>query len=115
MADGEPVLRILIPHRLLRVQGDGSSAGYLAIMLFFFSSRRRHTRLQGDWSSDVCSSDLSLRTSGDVDKRASSVGSSHAVAALSSPRAACNHASGYRASNVRSPGGAKRLDRKSVV
>src|SRR5205807_5974870 len=28
--------------------------------LFFFSSRRRHTRLQGDWSSDVCSSDLEL-------------------------------------------------------
>src|SRR5256885_1593930 len=27
-------------------------------MLFFLSSRRRHTRLQGDWSSDVCSSDL---------------------------------------------------------
>src|SRR3989454_1242945 len=25
----------------------------------FFSRRRRHTRLQGDWSSDVCSSDLS--------------------------------------------------------
>src|SRR6266446_7365765 len=25
--------------------------------VFFFSSRRRHTRLQGDWSSDVCSSD----------------------------------------------------------
>src|SRR5256885_12521350 len=28
------------------------------IIFFFFSSRRRHTRLQGDWSSDVCSSDL---------------------------------------------------------
>ena len=27
---------------------------------FLFSSRRRHTRLQGDWSSDVCSSDLVL-------------------------------------------------------
>src|SRR5437762_13406629 len=27
-------------------------------MLFFFSSRRRHTRYIGDWSSDVCSSDL---------------------------------------------------------
>src|SRR5688500_20151470 len=26
--------------------------------MFFFSSRRRHTRLQGDWSSDVWSSDL---------------------------------------------------------
>src|SRR5437867_8638995 len=25
---------------------------------FFFSSRRRHTRSYGDWSSDVCSSDL---------------------------------------------------------
>src|SRR2546421_1172317 len=27
---------------------------------FFFSSRRRHTRSDRDWSSDVCSSDLSL-------------------------------------------------------
>src|SRR5256885_3589089 len=30
------------------------------VLFFFFSSRRRHTRLQGDWSSDVCSSDLQL-------------------------------------------------------
>src|SRR6266566_7139448 len=30
------------------------------MLLFFFSSRRRHTRLQGDWSSDVCSSDLAM-------------------------------------------------------
>src|SRR5256886_6608364 len=28
---------------------------------FFFSSRRRHTRFDCDWSSDVCSSDLGLR------------------------------------------------------
>src|SRR5205085_7857447 len=28
------------------------------IELFFFSSRRRHTRFDCDWSSDVCSSDL---------------------------------------------------------
>src|SRR3712207_7162188 len=27
-------------------------------MIFFFSSRRRHTRYWRDWSSDVCSSDL---------------------------------------------------------
>src|SRR5437867_9276046 len=27
---------------------------------FFFSSRRRHTRSYGDWSSDVCSSDLAI-------------------------------------------------------
>src|SRR5690606_40027604 len=30
-------------------------------VLFFFSSRRRHTRFSRDWSSDVCSSDLSPR------------------------------------------------------
>src|SRR2546430_8957835 len=30
------------------------------IYCFFFSSRRRHTRFDCDWSSDVCSSDLSL-------------------------------------------------------
>src|SRR2546430_3227986 len=29
-----------------------------AISVFFFSSRRRHTRFDCDWSSDVCSSDL---------------------------------------------------------
>src|SRR5438093_6239504 len=28
------------------------------LWFFFFSSRRRHTRLVSDWSSDVCSSDL---------------------------------------------------------
>src|SRR5207245_3475618 len=29
------------------------------VLVFFFSSRRRHTRCYRDWSSDVCSSDLS--------------------------------------------------------
>src|SRR2546426_5924610 len=37
-------------------------------LFFFFSSRRRHTRLQGDWSSDVCSSDL-VEAGGLVDPR----------------------------------------------
>src|SRR5207248_6901629 len=31
-------------------------------IMIFFSSRRRHTRSYGDWSSDVCSSDLKLHT-----------------------------------------------------
>src|SRR2546430_2979033 len=30
----------------------------LSFYFFFFSSRRRHTRFDCDWSSDVCSSDL---------------------------------------------------------
>src|SRR6516225_11761917 len=37
---------------------------------FFFSSRRRHTRLTCDWRSDVCSSDLALFQAGvEVDLR----------------------------------------------
>src|SRR5262245_64955359 len=32
---------------------------FLYLFFFFFSSRRRHTRCLSDWSSDVCSSDLS--------------------------------------------------------
>src|SRR5438876_11700050 len=32
------------------------------MLFFFFSSRRRHTRWTGDWSSDVCSSDLSEKS-----------------------------------------------------
>src|SRR5690348_2149570 len=32
-------------------------------VFFFFSSRRRHTRWTGDWSSDVCSSDLEAELS----------------------------------------------------
>ena len=39
------------------------------LFFFFFSSRRRHTRLVSDWSSDVCSSDLSSlgRDRGSID------------------------------------------------
>src|SRR5437762_12991614 len=38
-------------------------------MCFFFSSRRRHTRYIGDWSSDVCSSDLELNQRRDVHRK----------------------------------------------
>src|SRR2546430_14256479 len=37
-----------------------------AVCFFFFSSRRRHTRFDCDWSSDVCSSDLDLDRKADV-------------------------------------------------
>src|SRR5256886_13590232 len=40
-------------------QGDGSRGRRASPSLFFFyASRRRHTRFDCDWSSDVCSSDL---------------------------------------------------------
>src|SRR5690606_40137757 len=35
--------------------------GGVSLCFFFFSSRRRHTRFSRDWSSDVCSSDLSRK------------------------------------------------------
>src|SRR5690606_40925210 len=37
----------------------GGATSPLWLPAFFFSSRRRHTRFSRDWSSDVCSSDLS--------------------------------------------------------
>src|SRR3977135_1886217 len=37
---------------------------FCSYVFFFFSSRRRHTRLYRDWSSDVCSSDLVLAPAG---------------------------------------------------
>src|ERR1039457_5359816 len=37
---------------------SGNDWSCVIVCVFVFSSRRRHTRLQGDWSSDVCSSDL---------------------------------------------------------
>src|SRR5262249_61137695 len=36
---------------------------------FFVASRRRHTRLVSDWSSDVCSSDLDRLADGDTRRR----------------------------------------------
>src|SRR5258706_9817707 len=41
---------------------DLCSALHNLTCFFFFSSRRRHTRLVSDWSSDVCSSDLGSGT-----------------------------------------------------
>src|SRR6266446_8451907 len=41
------------------------------MIFFFFSSRRRHTRLQGDWSSDVCSSNLARQWQRRLDHRLS--------------------------------------------
>src|SRR5690349_22112622 len=35
---------------------------FFYLFFFFFSSRRRHTRSLRDWSSDVCSSDLTRAT-----------------------------------------------------
>src|SRR2546426_8232132 len=53
---------------------------FFVSFFFFFSSRRRHTRLQGDWSSDVCSSDLRRHRHhplGDRGQRSLTIGKTH--------------------------------------
>src|SRR6266567_8940304 len=39
---------------------SGTGPVFISSIFFFFSSRRRHTRFDCDWSSDVCSSDLDM-------------------------------------------------------
>src|ERR1039457_893906 len=56
------------------------------ILFFFFSSRRRHTRLQGDWSSDVCSSDLAWLISNPCSPAMRKSRKSTAVASKEPPR-----------------------------
>src|SRR2546427_140746 len=48
------------PHAGAARPADSSlaSRSTCSVLIFFFSSRRRHTRFDCDWSSDVCSSDL---------------------------------------------------------
>src|SRR5256884_4691962 len=46
---------------MLKLELRTSDEEVLHVCFFFFSSRRRHTRCSRDWSSDVCSSDLSRR------------------------------------------------------
>src|SRR5262249_38003645 len=58
---GSLVLMCAITYDILGHQAESLLPRFVFVWLalfFFFSSRRRHTRLVSDWSSDVCSSDL---------------------------------------------------------
>src|SRR5687768_2717802 len=48
----------VVAGSLKRKKDNQERTRYMCFFLFFFSSRRRHTRCSRDWSSDVCSSDL---------------------------------------------------------
>src|SRR5437763_16466458 len=56
------------------------------VLSFFFSSRRRHTRYIGDWSSDVCSSDLRARGNGRIVASRERARRRHQLALLSPER-----------------------------
>src|SRR5438270_5097184 len=51
--DGSAAARLEVDE-----QQPAARPEHVALVCFFFSSRRRHTRFDCDWSSDVCSSDL---------------------------------------------------------
>src|SRR5256886_13127521 len=48
----------MLRESAITISRHGFREGRFRRFLFFFSSRRRHTRFDCDWSSDVCSSDL---------------------------------------------------------
>src|SRR2546430_5361186 len=57
---GTRVRALLLPKPLDEIRDPRdkfSNAKFVDAAAFFFSSRRRHTRFDCDWSSDVCSSD----------------------------------------------------------
>src|SRR2546430_12425491 len=59
--DGKEVskpLYILVRQEIVVISALTHQGGESLLTVFFFSSRRRHTRFDCDWSSDVCSSDL---------------------------------------------------------
>src|SRR5699024_11622450 len=58
-----PFLILYTSFHQLTIAPDQNVSSKIVSGFFFFSSRRRHTRSKRDWSSDVCSSDLST---GDV-------------------------------------------------
>src|SRR2546421_5880031 len=91
-----------------------SSARYVFIF-FFFSSRRRHTRSDRDWSSDVCSSDLRLRRRArEVEERGSDPGAHAHLGGRREGRVP--HRSARTADGAAGPGaGGTDADRKSVV
>src|SRR5256886_16091048 len=67
---------------------------------FFFSSRRRHTRFDCDWSSDVCSSDLRAAFSGSPGTstgRAASTGGVACSTSITASRSSSNAPSGRNA------------------
>src|SRR5256886_3589921 len=70
-----------------RTRCEGACEGSAAMLpylltwcIFFFSSRRRHTRFDCDWSSDVCSSDLPIQLFGhdpEVMREAAAIAAEH--------------------------------------
>src|SRR2546430_11734625 len=101
---------------LIPPSGDDYTSDPSSYSFFFFSSRRRHTRFDCDWSSDVCSSDLLaqfLETSGGSLRIAYEEDREKASEQLDFERAAALHKKVEKLDEVLR--GQPEIDRKSVV
>src|SRR5437016_11300328 len=58
VGSGDAALQTIYMYTSGRIFLPVTPLFYFFLFCFFFSSRRRHTRLVSDWNSDVCSSDL---------------------------------------------------------
>src|SRR5690606_39903366 len=82
----------------------------VSVVVFFFSSRRRHTRFSRDWSSDVCSSDLPSRQSGRASRRQAT-----SARAPDPPPESGRSSSGCPPAGAPSPGGPNRRSEERRV
>src|SRR5256885_12194401 len=95
---------------------NDSDDGYTTVFCcFFFSSRRRHTRLQGDWSSDVCSSDLGYEDCNDHDILRDDPVFKLIADRLPEDEALASQPTLSRFENLATADVLQKLDRKSVV
>src|SRR2546421_2402773 len=93
-----------------------SESVWTFFIFFFFSSRRRHTRSDRDWSSDVCSSDLQRSTFNHLGRGAQGAGSGGSTnAAWASRLRHSAHVGDLRIAGLRSRQAHVGRDRKSVV
>src|SRR5256885_1257253 len=86
---------------------------------FFFSSRRRHTRLQGDWSSDVCSSDLLTISTSSPSYYSTPVAQGNYAVSVTASSGSLSHSTTVSlvvgSTSTSPPGSSSLPDRKSVV
>src|SRR5256886_7769123 len=94
----------------------------MVLLYFFFSSRRRHTRFDCDWSSDVCSSDLRVRLAehaplrrAALRRRAGRRGLQDRGGQHAGVLPARGHAGGQECAGAGAAGRHARLDRKETV
>src|SRR2546430_3232392 len=113
VTNGDQYFVLQAPRRCVH---DTDRSFVFSVVVFFFSSRRRHTRFDCDWSSDVCSSDLPMQRRLAMNRTCRSTIVCVAVAMLLGTLAAqAAVLGGSQSVGDEARTGTRRADRKSVV